>query len=199
MFVPNNLVMIAAFAEQSVFAYATNDTKSAVETDGYFDEFADRFRKGDILQVSGDIDGTPFHTSYTLSSVTATDVALTEHAAVTQNVIQEVFLGEISSKASDADVIRYVPTFDGTIDKIYSVLDDALATDDATFTAAINASAVTDGAITAAQSGSAAGDVDVATPSAANTFSAGDVITITGGGGSTATATAKISMKLTPS
>lgn len=202
MFSFNSIRMIESFGsiggkQNALFGYATNDTKNAVEGAGYFNAFAKNCQTGDIIVVSGDLDGTPWHSSYTVGSDGST-VTLTEHAGVTQNVIQEVYLGAMSSKASDAAELRYVPSFAGTLDKIYTVLNAALATGDATFTAAINGTPVTSGVVTAAESGSAAGDVDVATPSAANAFEAGDVITITGGGASTATATASVTLKMTP-
>lgn len=107
-------------------------------------------------------------------------------------------LDPISTKASDAQVVRCVSPVAGSIDTIYSVLNAALATGDATLTAKIGASAITDGVITITESGSAAGDVDSATPSAAKTVAVGDVISLTGGGSSTATGTASLSILITP-
>lgn len=180
-----------------VHYHTTNDTKAQVETAGYFNPVADYLSVGDGIVVYGDRDGTPFHSSYVVTSATA-DVTVTEHAAVTQNVIQVVRLPDISTKASDAAVVRFVPGFAGTITEIRSVLNGALATGNATLTAKIDATSVTNGVITATQSGSAAGDVDKATPTANNTFTAEQVISITGGGSSTATATAGLMLVLTP-
>lgn len=95
--------------------------------------------------------------------------------------------GSLQLKADDlvganTKVYRVVAPRAGTMTKIYSVIDHALATGNATLTAKIGATAVTNGVITIAESGSAAGDVDEATPSANNTFAAGDVISVTVGG-----------------
>jgi hypothetical protein len=109
-----------------------------------------------------------------------------------------VTLGTISTKGTDAAVLRWVSPVAGTIDKIYSVINGALDEDDATLTAAIGATPVTNGAVTIAESGSAAGDIDSASPSAAKTLAIGDQLTITGGGSSTATATASVSILITP-
>ena len=98
----------------------------------------------------------------------------------------------LSSKASDAAVARFVAPVAGTITLVQTVLNAALATGDATFTTAIAGTAVTGGVVTATQSGSAAGDVDSATPTALNTVAVGNLITVTGGGSSTATATANV-------
>lgn len=180
-----------------LFGYGTKHTKVQVETPGYFNPNRRVLKVGDIIIVGGDIDGTPFVSTYLVSG-TGENIALTEHSAVTQNVLQEMSFQKVSTKGSDAEVVRFVPSFAGSITKFYSVLNAALATGNATLTLAINGNAVTNGAITATQAGSAAGDVDVATPTAANTFEAGDVITVTAGGASTADATANLTLQLTP-
>jgi hypothetical protein len=81
-----------------------------------------------------------------------------------------------------AGVTRLVAPFAGTLTRIQTVIAGALATGDATLTAAIGGVAVTGGAVTITQAGSAAGDVDEATPSAANAVSPGSVISLTVGG-----------------
>jgi hypothetical protein len=98
--------------------------------------------------------------------------------------------------AADAKVFRKVSPVAGTIKKIYSVLEvHALAAGDATLTGKIGAVAITDGVATITQAGSAVGDVDVATPTAANVVAIGDVISVTVGGANTdATATAKVTV-----
>lgn len=77
--------------------------------------------------------------------------------------------------------------YGGTIDAIYTTISGALATADPTITTKINTSPVTNGAITITQSGSAAGDIDSATPTAANTVVAGDLVTVETDGASTNT------------
>lgn len=111
----------------------------------------------------------------------------------------------VSSKASDA-VTTYIPVPEtGTIVKIWSVLDGALATADMTAQlkyganvgALANAGSTTTGLITATQVGSAAGDVDSATPLTTNiAVTAGGVLAVTVGGGSTATANVKFYIEL---
>lgn len=196
-----NMIGAVSGAPKKKHTYVTNDAFAVVEAAGYFNTARDNgwLTQGDIVEVAGDLDGTPFHSSYVFDTVPASgNVTITESKAVTQNVFQEVAFEAISTKAADGAVLRYVPSFAGTLDKIYTVLNAALATGDATFTAAIGGVAVTGGVVTATQAGSAASDVDVATPSAANVFAAGDVITVTVAGASTATATANLSMKMTP-
>lgn len=87
----------------------------------------------------------------------------------------------------------------GTITKIYSAIDGALTTGNATLTADIGGVAVTNGALTVTQAGSAAGDMDVATPTAANTVAVGSVIGITVGGTNDAAKLAQVTILITPS
>jgi hypothetical protein len=72
----------------------------------------------------------------------------------------------------------------GTITKIYTVTDGSVGTADITVTGKIASTAITDGVVTIATSGSAAGDIDSATPSAANTITAWGAMNfvVTGGG-----------------
>lgn len=82
----------------------------------------------------------------------------------------------------------------GTITKIYSVIDGALGTGDATLTAKIGITSITDGVITITESGSSAGDVDVATPSALNSVTEGQYIAVTVGGSNSAAQKANVSI-----
>jgi hypothetical protein len=107
-------------------------------------------------------------------------------------------LGDISTKGADAAVLRIVSPVAGTVDKIYSVLNDALATGNASLTGKIGAVAITNGALTITEAGSAAGDIDSATPSAAKTLAVGDILSFTGGGTSDATGTATVTVLITP-
>jgi hypothetical protein len=78
--------------------------------------------------------------------------------------------------------------FAGRVTKIWSITEGVLTTGDATLTAKINGTAITGGVLTITQSGSAAGDVDSATPTAANVVAEGDKLSATVGG-TNATAT----------
>lgn len=95
-------------------------------------------------------------------------------------------------------VARLIAPVAGTIARIWSVLEgDELATGNATITAAINGTPVTNGVVTITQAGSALGDIDSATPSAANVVAAGDVITLTvGGTNDDADAFAQVSIRI---
>ncbi len=91
---------------------------------------------------------------------------------------------DIGDGSADATYYLVAP-FAGDISKIYSVIDGAVSTADITITAKIGATGITNGVITITSSASAAGDVDVATPSAAKTVTAGQAINlVVAGGGS---------------
>ncbi len=105
-------------------------------------------------------------------------------------VVQQVQATSLVS--AGAAVYRMVAQVAGVITKVYTVLNDALATGDVTLTGKIGATAITNGAVTITQSGSAAGDVDSATPTAARTVAVGDVISFTVGGTNTADVSANI-------
>lgn len=110
-------------------------------------------------------------------------------------------IGGVAIGADAAELSRYMVSLDiadgsaeavyyavcphaGDIKKIWTVTDGAVSTADITVTAAIGVTPVTNGVVTIATSGSAAGDVDSATPTAANTVTAGQAVnfTVTGGG-----------------
>ena len=99
---------------------------------------------------------------------------------------------------ASTDVQRIVCLKAGTVDALYSVLEKApLAGGDVTITASINGTPMTGGVITITQSGSAIGDVDLATPTAANVVAEGDVIELTVGGSNTdSTAKARVSIRI---
>lgn len=98
---------------------------------------------------------------------------------------------------STAGQIYFVSPFAGTITKIYSVINGAIATANAILTPKIAGTAITNGAITVAFSGSAAGDVDSSTPTAANTITAGAAIEIETDGASTNTVEVVLTIEIT--
>lgn len=84
-----------------------------------------------------------------------------------------------------------------TIDKVYTVIDAAVATADKTLTLSIGGVAVTNGVITVTSAASAAGDVDSCTPTAANSVTAGAALKIAATGGSTGDARCHVTIVYT--
>jgi len=123
--------------------------------------------------VSGDTDGTPVAG---VLVVTSADGATTVTTAVQSNVTinyynQVVLSGEFEATNGTYQLSPF--GFAGTITELRTVLKaGAVTTNDAVCTFKIGTTDITGGAITIAQSGSAAGDIDSASPSAANSFTA---------------------------
>lgn len=92
-----------------------------------------------------------------------------------------------------AGVHRIVSPVAGTITKVWSVIDGVLTVGNATLTGKIGATNITDGLITITQAGSAAGDVDSATPTAAQVVAVGDVVSFTVGGTNATATSAEVS------
>lgn len=101
----------------------------------------------------------------------------------TATELNESFL-HLDIADGSADATYYVVSpHAGNITKIWTVIDGAVSTADITVTANIGATPVTNGAVTIATAASAAGDVDSATPTAANTVTAGQAINFVVAGG----------------
>jgi len=108
-------------------------------------------------------------------------LGLTANAAELNQYAITVDMTDISTAAS----VWVVAPHAGDIAAIYSVINGAIITADATITAEIGGTLVTGSSITIAFTGSAAGIVDSSAPSAANTVTAGQAIEIITNGGST--------------
>ena len=108
------------------------------------------------------------------------------------DVVVMEYQGLALNAAANA-VGHLVAPFAGVITRIDTILvGGALATGNATITAAIGGVGVTNGVVTITQSGSGAGDKDLAEPSALNVVAAGDTITLTVGGSATGDRTANV-------
>lgn len=106
---------------------------------------------------------------------------------------------DIADGSADATYYLVSPVA-GDISKIYTVIDGVVSTADITVTAKIGNTGVTNGVVTITQSGSAAGDVDSATPSAANTVTAGQAMNfVVAGGGSGGAPRIHVVVMITPS
>jgi hypothetical protein len=114
------------------------------------------------------------------NSVTLTGTALTVTGVNIVGLHEYVTLA--IGNLNGSSVYRVASPVAGTIVKIWSNLAGALATGNATLTGKIGSTDITDGVLTITQAGSAAGDIDSATPTAANTVVEGSDINFTVGG-----------------
>ena len=111
--------------------------------------------------------------------------------------LKKIYLAIDMTDISTASTSYLVSPVAGTISKIQTIINGAIATADAVITGKIATTAITGGAVTIAYSGSAAGDVDSVTPSAANTVAVGSNINFTTNGASTNTIRATIVVEIT--
>ena len=173
------------------------DTLAAMQATGYFDAAYTALPKGTVLDLVASMDGTPRAATAVITASSSGGVTIGMAETSAGAGVAGGFLLQkdgISSKASDAAVARWPAPFKGRIVRMDTVINGALATGDATVQAKIADTNVTTGLVTITQAGSAAGDIDTASPTAANTFAQGDLITAVVGGASTATATLDVSL-----
>lgn len=176
--------------------YCTNDTKGTIEGAGYFNDLRDDglITEGDLLGVSGDLDGTPFHAFYVFSSVPASgDVALTEHAAVTQNVLHALTVRVTAlGTASNHYVVSPVA---GELVAAYGVSNGANGTAPSTIGISIDGG---DKATLTFSDTYVAGTAVSDTSVDANTISAGEVILIDNNGEGDGTGEVTVTLLIQP-
>lgn len=123
--------------------------------------------------------------SFTIDGVDITaELAALDGLTATATELNRYVVGLDIADGSAEAVYYVVCPHAGDIKKIWTVIDGVVSTADITITGAIGAVAITNGVVTIATAASAAGDVDVATPTAANTVTSGQAVnfTVTGGG-----------------
>ena len=190
----NALKAIATLAGKQMLMYVTDDTKSAIETAGYFNDAANYTKQGDLLVVSGDLDGTPFTSNYITSSNDGSTVVITEQATTTQNSLQ-VLTVEVDALGTESDAYVVCPIA-GELTAVYGVSNGANGTAASTIDITIDETVV--GELSFADdysAGSAVSDTDIVS----NTLSAGEVIHIDNNGEGDGTGSATITLVVTPS
>lgn len=116
------------------------------------------------------------------STLASTDIDLINAIAVDGTEIDQRVLN-MQLTLGTADDQHVVIPFACNVTAVYCVIDRALTTADETLTLKNNAgTGMTGGVITITQSGSADGDIDSVTPSANNSFTAGQKMTVSIGG-----------------
>lgn len=111
--------------------------------------------------------------------------------------LKKIYLTTQIEDISTAGQSYVVSPVNGTITKIYSVLNGSITTADSILTPKINGTAITNGSITVAYTGSSAGHVDSSTPTALNTIIAGEAIEIETDGGSNTNTKVIITIEIT--
>ncbi|MEY3415640.1 MAG: hypothetical protein RLZZ418_885 [Pseudomonadota bacterium] len=111
--------------------------------------------------------------------------------------LKKVYLPVDMTNISSAAVVYLPCPVAGTITKITTIINGAIATANAILTGRIGSTAITSGAVTIPFSGSAAGQVNSTTPTALNTVVAGNNINFTANNASTNTVRATIVVEIT--
>jgi len=111
--------------------------------------------------------------------------------------LKKVYLTVDMTTISSAAVVYLPSPVAGTITKITTIINGAIATANAILTGRIGSTAITSGAVTIPFSGSAAGQVNSATPTALNTVAVGNNINFTANNASTNTVRATIVVEIT--
>lgn len=130
------------------------------------------------------LSGADLHEPKGAATAAAGEVYVADGAASgAWTALQDIYTGVITD-VSTAETI-YIPIQNaGTVAKVVTVLEGAIATSDALLTVK-NSAGTSMGTITITQLGSAAGDVDTVSPVANNTVAADTAITIETDGAST--------------
>jgi hypothetical protein len=196
----------ASGPRQKLWTLDSTDTLATIVGAGFISDGVSRgMAKGDLVFVRrfdtvtarATLSGMSQHYVASLSA-TAASLSSDWDTSLDTDLAEQATMEalSVSSKATDAAVVRFVAPWAFTIKSVQTVINAALATGDATVTLAIGATPVTNGVVTITNAASAAGDVDSATPTAARTGAAGALITATVGGASTATATLNVFLLL---
>lgn len=111
--------------------------------------------------------------------------------------LTKVYLPVDITNISSAAVVYLPCPVAGTITKITTIINGAIATANAILTGRIGSTAITNGAVTIPFSGSAAGQVNSTTPTALNTVAVGNNINFTANNASTNTVRATIVVEIT--
>jgi hypothetical protein len=192
----NSLILIRGQGRCLDFLYVTDDTKATIQGAGYFNAAAAVLKKGAVIQAAGDIDGTPFHTSYVVSSNDGSTVVLTEHSSVTQNV-KQVITARIPVLGT-ASTHYVVCPIAGSVTKVLGVSNG----NGATATGTITVTVPTTGAIATLPfvSGYTAGAaIEDTTITAHTALLAGGVITVATDGGGDGAGEVIVTLEITPS
>lgn len=132
------------------------------------------------ISTSGTSDAGKVITPSSTTAGTSELRKLTDLEITNKKEYLTIYMADVSTASSS----YMIAPFNGTIDKVWSVLSGAIATADSAITLYINTTAVTHPAFTIAFTGSAAGDIDSTVPTALRTFTEGQYLRVATDGAS---------------
>lgn len=112
-----------------------------------------------------------------------------------QSLKKHIVTIDIADISTAGEFVAYSPMA-GTISKITSCINGAIATADAVLTCKIEGTGITTGVITVANAASAIGDIDSVTPTALNVVAAGEYISVATSGASTNTVQCAVTFEI---
>lgn len=187
----NTSPAIATGEVKKFHVYTTNDTLDVVAAANYFNPVAGLISTGDLILVSGDVNGTPAVNCY-VATKTGTNITVVGFATVTQTYnANDNYVLNTTVSLTDGDSGYVVVPKDGVIKRIDGVLlGGAITTNDAVCTFKIGTTAISEGVLTFGHDGSAIGDLEEAEPDDDNDVEAGNLVkcTVSGTPGGTRTA-----------
>lgn len=197
-FTAASLTMETSSAGVRIFSYSTNDTLNTVIASGYFDSVYELFHRGDIILVSGDLDGTVYSSQLTVSSATgATTVTTVDPASIT--LVSRYVLSTSLAAVGTAETMYLVAPRAGSITKVLGVMNTSGAGSGGTSTVTITVP--TTGAIATLpflQDTAAAAVIEDSTITA-HSLAAGAAITVATDGTGSHTGRTTVILEFTPS
>ncbi len=180
------------------FFYRTDDSLATCDTAAYFNAATTLLSVGDeiVVHVVDNID-TP--TTLAERGLLAVDTNASGVVDTNNALTSKIYITVTMADCSTAESVWVVAPVACTYTKMWSVIDATIATAPAVITTEIGGTLVTTGGMSITDSGSAAGDVDIATPTGANTLTAGQPLEIITSGASTNTCITTFTVELTPS
>ena len=180
------------------YGYRTTDSIATMDTSGYFNTVAGLLDVGDVIRVEvvDSVSAPTAVTGYATLIVQANAAGVID--TYNSNATNKIYLTVTMADLSTASSVWVVCPVAATYTKMWSVINAALTTTDATVTTEIAGTLVTNGGLTVTQASSAAGDVDTATPTGANTLTAGQALEIITNGSSDTTCITTFTVEFTP-
>lgn len=179
------------------YTYRTTDSLVTCGTSGYFNDIASKLDIGDIIDVVV-VDSVTTPTSVTERG----DLIIQSNSSNVVDTYEDqsgwLALNIDMTDVSTAVTVHVASPIAGTIKKIQTIINGAIATAPAVITGKIGSTAITGGVVTITDTSSAAGDVDVATPTALNVLAVGDNLNFTTSGASTNTVRGTITVLIKP-
>jgi hypothetical protein len=186
--------------DPQVFKYWSNDLTGTITASGYFNSAYEKFHKGDLILIAGDVDGTAFTTQLAISSASAAATVTTVDLATATLTFNSKYVLTASLVAAGTAETQYVvASIPGMVTKVYGVLNISGLGSGGTSTVTITVP--TTGAIATLpflQDTAAGAVIEDTTITAHTALLAGGVIQVTTDGTGSHTGVCRVTIEITP-